>query len=220
MNLTFRACSEEYKEIHHIISGIGAKQSGGRWNLKGTPAVYTALSPETAVHEKVYYMLYQKKHFSNNHLGSLAEECLSYYEVEIKVANKMDVTDLTNISNINLLAKESGLEPIENIIETQMNSPGFNNRFTAKIGSKLLKDGQDAFKVKSARHNNGECIIINPIFLKTADIEIVEEKQVFLYFDDGKGKPILGKGNPVIKNIFHSSYDNVNFKKISLTLNN
>lgn len=61
-------------------SGEGAKRFGGRFNPKGTAALYTSLTPETAIRE-------------SNQVGSLQPTMLVSYEAEID-----NIFDSNNIS--------------------------------------------------------------------------------------------------------------------------
>ena len=48
----FRLCRQKYAEL----SGLGAKQTGGRWNRKGIPALYTAENASLAVLEVLVHL--------------------------------------------------------------------------------------------------------------------------------------------------------------------
>lgn len=66
--LLYRALNPIYAA--EPLSGEGAKQYGGRFNSKGTAALYTSLSPETAIRE-------------SNQVGSLQPTILVCYEASI-----------------------------------------------------------------------------------------------------------------------------------------
>ena len=66
--LLYRALNPIYAAVP--LSGEGAKRYGGRFNSKGTAALYTSLSPETAIRE-------------SNQVGSLQPTMLVCYEANI-----------------------------------------------------------------------------------------------------------------------------------------
>ena len=47
----YRTCSYGWATREDVLSGMGAAKTGGRWNPVGIPAVYTSLSPHTALAE-------------------------------------------------------------------------------------------------------------------------------------------------------------------------
>lgn len=83
----FRATSVEYANRDDLLTGLGAKINGGRWNPpKSFATVYTSLTPETALAE----YLAQARHF-----GFPDSTAMPYVMAGLEVALQkvLDLTD-------------------------------------------------------------------------------------------------------------------------------
>lgn len=47
----YRSCAPTWARSADLVSGLGSFETGGRWNLPGTRAVYAALTPHAALEE-------------------------------------------------------------------------------------------------------------------------------------------------------------------------
>lgn len=56
----YRSVTPKYARENDILSGVGSKASGGRWNPPGLAAVYVSLSPETAMAETLAHFYYRQ----------------------------------------------------------------------------------------------------------------------------------------------------------------
>jgi RES domain-containing protein len=54
----YRSCTPNYARHTHLVSGMGAKELGGRWNPVGVATVYASLTPETAMAEALAHHRY------------------------------------------------------------------------------------------------------------------------------------------------------------------
>lgn len=54
----YRSCTPHYARQTDLLSGMGAKKSGGRWNPVGVATVYASLTPETAMAEALAHHRY------------------------------------------------------------------------------------------------------------------------------------------------------------------
>lgn len=83
--LVYRALNPVY--AREPLSGEGAARHGGRFNPKGTPALYTSLSPHTAIRE-------------SNQVGTLQPTTLVAYRAEI--APVFDTADPAALAERNI----------------------------------------------------------------------------------------------------------------------
>jgi len=92
--IVYRLCKQEYT---NDLLGRGAEKSGGRWNNKGLPALYTACSRALAVLEVAVHVP----------LGIIP---INYFMIAIELADelsltKIDIADLPLNWNRNPIAK-------------------------------------------------------------------------------------------------------------------
>jgi RES domain-containing protein len=84
---TFRATSVEYSNRDDLLTGLGAKMNGGRWNPPGSfAAVYVSTSAEGAVSE---YLAHQR------HFGFRDSDALpcTLVGLEVQLKTVLDLTD-------------------------------------------------------------------------------------------------------------------------------
>ncbi len=84
---TFRATSVEYSNRDDLLTGLGAKMNGGRWNPPGSfAAVYVSTSAEGAVSE---YLAHQR------HFGFRDSDALpcTLVGLEVQLQTVLDLTD-------------------------------------------------------------------------------------------------------------------------------
>lgn len=55
---TYRSASPKYANERDLITGEGSRQHGGRWNPPGVAAIYSSLTPETAMAEALAHARY------------------------------------------------------------------------------------------------------------------------------------------------------------------
>lgn len=70
------------------LSGLGAKQSGGRWNQKGSPVIYTAQNSSLAILETLVHVDLD-----------LIPNDLFIGEIEIKNASEQDIFTINDLPN-------------------------------------------------------------------------------------------------------------------------
>lgn len=110
------------------LSGEGARRFGGRFNPKGAPALYTALSIMTAIREA-------------NQIGNLQPTTLVAYKAD--VARIFDATDPAALD-------EYGIGPADLAADDwriKMREDG--KAPTQKLAEQLIRDGHDGMLVRS-----------------------------------------------------------------------
>lgn len=122
----YRALNPNYASAP--LSGEGAKLYGGRFNPKGIEALYSSLSPETAIRE-------------SNQVGSLQPTMLVCYEANIQ--NVFDTNDSTLLKKYSLSTEQLAA----NNWRDEMNASG---RSATQIFAQLLiDDGYNGLRVRS-----------------------------------------------------------------------
>ncbi|HWL10406.1 MAG TPA: RES family NAD+ phosphorylase [Planctomicrobium sp.] len=56
----YRSVTPKYARETDILSGIGSKVTGGRWNPPGLAVIYVSLTPETAMAETLAHFYYRQ----------------------------------------------------------------------------------------------------------------------------------------------------------------
>lgn len=110
------------------LSGAGAQKYGGRFNAKGVAALYTSLTPITALREA-------------NQVGNLQPTTLVCYEAAIE--RIFDTRDLSAIA-------DRGITPNQLSIDTwrdEMRDHGFSQ--SQIFANKLIKEGYHGILVRS-----------------------------------------------------------------------
>jgi RES domain-containing protein len=132
----FRATSVEYANRDDIVTGQGAKRAGARWNPPGSfAAVYTSLTPETALAE----YLAQYRHF-----GFPDSSAMPYVMVGLQVVlkNALDLTDAEVRRTVGVsLARMTNLG---------WRKAGKHESLTQAIGRLCFEAGFEAILVPSA----------------------------------------------------------------------
>lgn len=124
--LLYRALNPIYAA--EPLSGEGAKRYGGRFNSKGTAALYTSLSPETAIRE-------------SNQVGSLQPTMLICYEASIE-----RVFDTGNSSLLTQYSVSADQLATDNWRD-QMNTGGHST--TQIFAQQLIEEGYAGLLVQS-----------------------------------------------------------------------
>ncbi len=121
VGLLYRALNPVY--AHDALSGRGAELYGGRFNPKGTPALYASLSPAAALREA-------------NQAGTLQPTILVAYDADI--APVFDVREAFGMTQADLGAATWRDEMIEN-----------GESETQKFARRLVAEGYSALLVPS-----------------------------------------------------------------------
>lgn len=124
--LLYRALNPFYAS--EPLSGEGAKRFGGRFNLKGSAALYTSLSPQTAIRE-------------SNQVGSLQPTMLVCYEASINKVFDTNNADL--LKSYSYLAEQLSADDWRE----QMNTVGKSS--TQLFSQRLISEGYAGLLVRS-----------------------------------------------------------------------
>ena len=118
------------------LSGEGARLHGGRFNPKGVPALYTALSVMTAIREA-------------NQIGTLQPTTLVSYEADITPV--FDATDADALSNYGMTAADLAADDWRMRMRAEGKAP------TQILAERLIADGFAGLRVPSfAKGATGE----------------------------------------------------------------
>ncbi len=118
------------------LSGEGARLHGGRFNPKGIPALYTALSVMTAIREA-------------NQIGTLQPTTLVSYEADI--APIFDATDADALGGYDMTPADLAAEDWRLQMRAHGKAP------TQILAERLIADGFAGLRVPSfAKGTNGE----------------------------------------------------------------
>ena len=110
------------------LSGIGARLHGGRFNPKGTPALYTAMSVMTAIREA-------------NQIGTLQPTTLVSYEADITPI--FDATDGDALKTYDMTPADLAAEDWRLQMRAHGKAP------TQILAEKLIADGYAGLRVPS-----------------------------------------------------------------------
>ena len=118
------------------LSGDGARLHGGRFNSKGVPALYTALSVMTAIREA-------------NQIGTLQPTTLVSYEADI--ASVFDATDSDALGAYDMTPSDLAVEDWRLQMRAHGKAP------TQILAERLIADGYAGLRVPSfAKGSTGE----------------------------------------------------------------
>ncbi len=145
----FRSSTPKYANDPDLLSGVGSKLHGGRWNPIGVAAVYASLTPETAMAEALAH---------NRYFGIPIEDAMprTFVAIEVTLQAVLDlrlgsVRQRLKVSRNRLLAVDwrvevrAGREPI-----------------TQAIGRVAAEIGIEGMIVPSAADTNGHNLLIFP----------------------------------------------------------
>jgi RES domain-containing protein len=166
-NRVYRFAEVEYASKEDLISGLGAKKSGGRWNPKASfPVLYTSLTPETALAElKAHYDYY----------------ALDFADATPTVLTSIDV-DLQHVLDITIGRTRIGLRISLNRMKAEdwrkMNRNDLIS-LTQSLGRKLKEEGFEAILVPSFAHLKSHNLVIFLENLRpTSSIRIANQQKL------------------------------------------
>ena len=151
----YRSTSVEYANSADLVTGIGSKRNGGRWNPMGSfEAVYASTMPDTAMDEAIAYHRY---------FGIPIHKAFPrvFVAINATLSNVLDLTDgkVRQFLRVSLSRMFS-----EDWREEQDHG---KESLTQAIGRAAFEIGFEAIHVCSAACSNGEGLVIFPANLKT-----------------------------------------------------
>jgi RES domain-containing protein len=163
----YRFAEVEYASEADLITGLGAKISGGRWNPKASfPVLYTSLTPETALAEiKAHYDYYE----------------LDFADATPTVLTSIDV-DLHHVLDITNGRVRTGLRiSLKRMKGEDWRKINRNNQIslTQSLGRKLKEEGFEAILVPSFASLKSCNLVIFPENLRpTSSISIANVQKL------------------------------------------
>jgi RES domain-containing protein len=145
----YRSCTPEYANENDLISGVGSRLHGGRWNPIGIAMIYSSLNPETAMAETLadcrYYCISETaampRTFVAMHVSLLAVLDLR----EGSVRRRLGVSE-TRMRSVDWRAEtKGGHEPL-----------------TQRLGRAAHSSGWEGLIVPSAVRNDGYNLLVLP----------------------------------------------------------
>jgi RES domain-containing protein len=130
--LVYRALNPRY--AREPLSGRGAAIYGGRFNAKGTPALYTSLSVMTAIREA-------------NQVGTLQPTTLVCYRTAIDTV--FDATDPTGLAAYGVTSADLAADDWRDAMQREGIAP------TQRLAARLMADGFAAMIVPSFARGAG-----------------------------------------------------------------
>lgn len=221
----FRLVDPRYSDLADIVRAQGATKSGGRWNPIGTRAIYLSTTEAATFAEKGFYSIIDRAHIlqikanspkENRNLLIDAEFSLLDLKLEVEPSDILDFTDQMHFSNY---LKKASL-PVVPISDSRL-SPylALNGRWTQKLGYYCSVNQKIGFKVKSARSDEGDNVVIFPENIKPSQLKLTQTTSLKLSAIDGKtGKKFTAKSNVVSasqifveSNVINKSVNVLNF---------
>jgi RES domain-containing protein len=150
----YRFASIDFASKNDLVSGIGAKINGGRWNPKGSfPSVYSSLTPETALAES-------RAHFEYYGLDFAEAMPFVLTSLQIKLARVVDFNGKTSNSQIKSVFEE--------IKEEDWRQKNHNGRLSLsqKLGEEVYGLGFEGLLVPSFAIENTVNLVIFPEHLR------------------------------------------------------
>jgi len=144
----FRATAVRYANRDDLLTGLGAKSNGGRWNPPGCFAtVYSSLTPETALAE----YLAQHRYF-----GWPESSAMPYVSVAIEVSLQL-VLDLTSGS-----ARRALGVSLARMLDGTWRKAAARESLTQAIGRVAFEAQIEAVLVPSSADRKGSNLVIFP----------------------------------------------------------
>jgi len=146
--VVYRSASPRYANRDDLLTGIGSKTAGGRWNPpKGFPTVYSSLDPHTALDEVLAHFRYY---------GFPIESAMPRVTVSVRVhlVTVLDLTDGKTRSALRVSERRILDEPWR---EEQKAGREALTQALGRIGDEL---GWEGFLVPSAARRGGVNLII------------------------------------------------------------
>ena len=148
--VVYRSASPRYANKDDLLTGVGSKTAGGRWNPpKSFPTVYSSLDPYTALDEVLAHFRYY---------GFLIESAMPrvIVSVRVRLATVLDLTDGKTRSALRVSERRILDEPWR---EAQKAGREALAQALGRIGHQL---GWEAFLVPSAARRGRANLIIFP----------------------------------------------------------
>jgi len=169
--ILFRLVAPRNASNDQIVSGEGAKRSGGRWNRIGVSTVYTGLVEEVTYCEQASYSLIARieddlrigRHIPSSMRPELVDVARVLARVEVDLAES-EIADISSAVALNQAAKnhdisitfEMAIHPIRTSVQQR----------TQQLADRLRLNGVSALITKSAR-STGNCVVIFSDALRT-----------------------------------------------------
>lgn len=170
-----RISHPNYSDHQSLINGEGARLNGGRWNHIGVPAIYTSNALQVSVAEKSFYSIvnriHQMKNQQSRHLHRDAVIKGEEFRIaEIIVSSKVGIEDLTSNKSLSHWLNKAGLR--SHTVDDGRKSPydDLPETWTQALGTYLSGNRVKAIKVRSARSDLGEAIVLFPHALEPTDV--------------------------------------------------
>ena len=165
--VVYRSTSLRYATGDDLLTGIGSKRAGARWNSPGSfEAVYTSLDPHTALDEVLAHFRYY---------GLPIESAMPRVTVSVRVEVErlLDFTDGSIRSSFRLSAKRLIAEP------WRIKQESGHEAITQALGRVVKQWGLEGMLVRSAASGNGvNLIIFSENLLPRSRLEIINLDQL------------------------------------------
>jgi RES domain-containing protein len=165
--VVYRSASPRYASGEDLLTGLGSKRAGARWNSPGSfQAVYTSLDPHTALDEVLAHFRYY---------GLSIESAMPrvIVSVRVKLERALDITDRSIRSALHVSLKRLISEPWR--IKQELGEEAL----TQALGRVVKESRLEGLLVPSAASKSGVNLIILPEnLLPRSRIEIINVDQL------------------------------------------
>ena len=161
VGVTFRSAAQAYAAATDQLSGEGSKRHGGRWNPVGVAAVYSSLTPETAMAEALAHV--------------------RYYQLPIHralprlfVALRFELSQVLDLSSQAALG-ELGVTPQEIDCDWRRSSKMASQPMTQALGQAAAAAGVEAIIVPSVADREGKNLVVfRTNLLRSSIAEVID----------------------------------------------
>ncbi len=147
--IVFRSSTPKYANDSDLISGVGSKLHGHRWNPAGIAVVYASLTPEAAMAETLAHYRYYEIPI---------EEAMPrvFVGIQVKVSNVLDLRHPDKVRRLGVSKRR--------LLETDWRREVSLGRspLTQQIGLAASQSGLEGLLVPSAAEKNATNLLLFP----------------------------------------------------------
>jgi RES domain-containing protein len=188
----FRLVDPNYSDITEVVLAGGATKYGGRWNPIGTRAIYLSTSETVTFAEKGFYSIIDRAYVLKIKSKSPRETKSLLVDVPFSLLNinldieATDILDLTDELEFSDCLKKASL-PVLPVKDSRL-SPylGLPGKWTQQMGQYCANVKKVGIKVKSARNDQGDNIVLFPTNFKPTQLEVTQVTTVRLSAVDSR----------------------------------